>query len=330
MQVIQTKTAGGQRQVLLIDSDGLAKTVAACESVYDLARQALAKGMALRDWTQTQAAGSRSMPVEQALAGSQLLCPIDHPDPAHVYVTGTGLTHLGSAQGRDEMHRNQTQTENLTDSMKMFRMGLEGGKPPSGTPGVQPEWFYKGNGHALANPEADLTMPAFSLDGSEEPELAGLYLIDDEGRPRRLGFALGNEFSDHTTERQNYLYLAHSKLRAASFGPTLLLDPLPEDIRGTSRIIRGGQCLWEKPFLTGEANMSHTFENLEFHHFKYPLFCQPGDVHVHFFGTATLSYSDGIHTQPGDIFEIEAPPFALPLRNTLRQAGPREVTVLPL
>lgn len=330
MQLIQTKTGDGDRQVLLIDSDGRARKLADCVTVYELARQAIARGSSLRELAGELSAGNTPMSLEQALDDAQLLSPVDHPDPAHVYVTGTGLTHLGSAQGRDEMHRKQTQAENLTDSMKMFRMGLEGGKPPSGTPGVQPEWFYKGNGHALAHPGADLIMPSFALDGSEEPELAGVYLIDDEGRPRRLGFALGNEFSDHTTERQNYLYLAHSKLRAASFGPTLLLDPLTADIRGMSRIVRDGECLWEKPFLTGEANMSHTFENLEFHHFKYPLFCQPGDVHVHFFGTATLSYSDGVRTQPGDIFEIQAEPFALPLRNTLRRAEERKVKVLRL
>ena len=58
--------------------------------------------------------------------------------------------------------------------------------------------------------------------------------------------------------------------------------------------MRDGKTLWEKPFLTGEANMSHTLANLEHHHFKYALFRRPGDVHVHFFGTATLSFADGI------------------------------------
>jgi hypothetical protein len=36
--------------------------------------------------------------------------------------------------------------ESLSDSMKMFRMGVEGGKPPPARRGVQPEWFYKGDG----------------------------------------------------------------------------------------------------------------------------------------------------------------------------------------
>jgi hypothetical protein len=63
--------------------------------------------------------------------------------------------------------------------------------------------------------------------------------------------------------------------------------------------------------------MSHSIANLEHHHFKYALFRRPGDVHVHFFGTATLSFADGVKTESGDEFEIEAPPFRLPLRNRL-------------
>jgi hypothetical protein len=98
---------------------------------------------------------------------------------------------------------------------------------------------------------------------------------------------------------------------------------MPADLRGTSRIRRNGAVIWEKPFLSGEANMSHTYANLEHHHFKYDLFRQPGDVHVHMFGTATLSFADGIRTQAGDEFEIEATPFGLPLRNPLAFA-PKE------
>lgn len=63
--------------------------------------------------------------------------------------------------------------------------------------------------------------------------------------------------------------------------------------------------------------MSHTVANLEHHHFKYDVFCQPGDVHVHMFGTATLSFADGVTPQDGDVFEISAPAFGLPLRNAL-------------
>jgi hypothetical protein len=73
--------------------------------------------------------------------------------------------------------------------------------------------------------------------------------------------------------------------------------------------------------------MSHTIENLERHHFRYAQFRRPGDLHVHFFGTATLSFSDGVTAQPGDVFEIEAAPFTLPLRNPLAVAPARDLSV---
>ena len=144
-----------------------------------------------------------------------------------------------------------------------------------------------------------------------------------KGKPWRLGYALGNEYSDHVMERQNYLYLAHSKLRQSAIGPELLIGPLPAHVEGMSRIYRKGAMIWEKPFLTGEANMSHTLANLEFHHFKYEPFRRPGDVHVHYFGTGTLSIADGIKTENGDEFEIDVPVFGKPLCNRLKIVAER-------
>ena len=80
------------------------------------------------------------------------------------------------------------------------------------------------------------------MDLGEEPEVVGLYLIAPDGQPHRLGFAIGNEFSDHVTERRNYLLLAHSKLRQCGVGPELRTGPLPATSEGTSRIRRGGSC----------------------------------------------------------------------------------------
>jgi hypothetical protein len=300
-------------------------------STYALATEALSLGQPLTAVIAAHGLGEAVDLVSLAAKG-QLALPISHPDPAHMHLTGTGLTHLGSAATRDAMHAKLDGAENLTDSMKMFRMGLEGGRPAPGQVGVQPEWFYKGNGHTAVAPGHPLTSPGFALDGGEEPELAGIYLIDANGTPARVGWALANEFSDHVTERINYLFLAHSKLREASFGPEILVGDLPHDVRGTSRIWRDGAVIFEKPFLSGEANMSHTLANLEHHHFKYRLFRQPGDLHVHMFGTATLSFADGLVPQPGDTFEIEAAPFGLPLRNPLAIAPAESgaVTVKPL
>ena len=301
------------KRALAVTARGESRLVKGARTTLDLARQALAESVSLRKLIADRGVGK---PVDLARA-RRVLTPVDHKDPAHVFVTGTGLTHLGSAEGRDKMHKDLADPMKLTDSMRMFKLGLEGGRPAKGETGAQPEWFYKGDGSTLAPPEGDLPSPAFALDGGEEPEIVGIYLIDDAGAPVRLGFALGNEFSDHVTERQNYLWLAHSKLRPASIGPELLVGDLPTDLQGVSCIRRRKEIIWEKPFLSGEQNMAHAIANLEAHHFKYALFRRPGDVHVHFFGTATLSFSDGVKTEKGDVFEIQSEPFGLPLRNRL-------------
>lgn len=330
MQLFQAQDEAGRRLVIAgIGDESTGRVLDGAKSVYTLALEALQRGTPLQvlvaDWP-----GQDRVALNALADEGRLLTPIDHPDPAHLLVSGTGLTHLGSAEGRDKMHRQLDEPETLTDSMRMFRMGLEGGKPESGQAGVQPEWFYKGDGSIVVAPGEALGQPGFALDGGEEPEIAGIYVIDTHGTPRRLGFVLGNEFSDHVTERQNYLYLAHSKLRACSFGPALRLGELPSDVQGMSRIHRNGQVLWEKPFLSGEANMCHSIANLEAHHFKYPQFRRPGDVHVHFFGTATLSCADDVITRDGDIFEIEVADFGPTLRNPLVHTRAESVAVSEL
>ncbi|MGN6376762.1 MAG: AraD1 family protein [Sphingomonas sp.] len=318
LRLLQHRAPDGTRNVILADGDD-AHVLQGVRTTRELAERAIAGNTTLAQAAQACPAGA-AVDLAAEFAAGRFLAPIDHDDPAHVLLTGTGLTHLGSAEGRDKMHKAAAAGEKLTDSMRMFLEGVEGGKPGEGKIGQQPEWFYKGDGSQLVGPTDPLTMPAFARDGGEEPELAGIYIVAEDGTPCRLGFALANEFSDHVTERHNYLWLAHSKLRQAALGPELLLGPPPASVEGTSRILRDGKTLWEKPFLSGEANMSHAFANLEHHHFKYDLFRRPGDVHVHFFGTATLSFSDGVATEEGDVFEILAAPFTLPVANRLARA----------
>lgn len=317
MRLIQCEHKGHLR-VAVVESPERVRLVNADGGVYGLARRAIAERSSLVELVES-ALTDDHLDYAELVEQRRLLPPLTHPDPAHCLVSGTGLTHLGSADTRSAMHTKvSTDDAELTDSMRMFKLGVDGGKPRHGEPGAQPEWFYKGDGDCIVAPEADLPVPAFAEDAGEEPELAGIYVIDDDGNPWRVGHAVGNEFSDHVTERHNYLWLAHSKLRACSFGPELLVGDLPDNLAGTSRIVRDGDALWEKPFLTGEANMAHSLANLEYHHFKYPGFRRAGDVHVHFFGTATLSFADGIQTRDGDRFEIALPAFGRPLRNTLR------------
>lgn len=328
MRLVQLRLASGEKILAASLDDGITRRVRKINSTYALANQAIGSGTSIAALVASLGLGEE-LNLLEALAEKRILAPIDHQDSAHVWLTGTGLTHLGSADARDRMHA-KAHSEDASDSMKMFRMGLEGGKVSGAGPGVQPEWFYKGDGRSVVAPEQPLISPRFALDAGEEPELAGIYVIAADGTPYRVGYTLANEFSDHVMERMNYLYLAHSKLRPASIGPELLVGELPADIRGTARIRRGADTLWEKPFLTGEENMSHHVRNLEHHHFKYDLFRHPGDVHVHFFGTATLSFVEGIKAEDGDVFEIIAAAFGLPLRNPLRTASAPPVAVRSL
>ncbi len=318
MRLLQFLDAGHER-VARVDTNGAVLPLSRHQTTYQVARKALDERKSLEQFVSAEPVDA---PIEYAelLRDERLLPPLTHPDPAHCLVSGTGLTHLGSAAARDSMHANLTSTAELTDSMKMFKWGVEGGKPPmdkGSKPGMQPEWFYKGTGRNVVACGRPLLSPDFAEDHGEEPELVGLYLVDDDGRPVRLGFAIGNEFSDHVTERRNYLLLAHSKLRQCGVGPMLNTGTQPAHLEGHSRIRRGGDVIWQKPFLTGEANMCHTFANLEYHHFKYKQHRVPGDVHLHFFGTATVSFVDNIQVQAGDEFEVELPALGAPLTNRL-------------
>lgn len=320
MRLVQFELSNGERRVGVVE-EGLVCEVQDTRTVRDLALAAIEAGVNLEQQVKTLGLGT-SHDYAELLAKLRILPPLDHPDPAHMLVSGTGLTHLGSASTRDKMHQQKIDdAAALTDTARMFQWGIEGGRPAAGSVGAQPEWFYKGDGSTVVRPGQALRSPAFAEDAGEEPELAGLYVIADDGQPYRLGFAIGNEFSDHVMERRSYLYLAHSKLRNCAYGPELRVGELPRHLEGVSRIRRGDRVLWEKPFLSGEDNMCHSLENLEYHHFKYQQFLRPGDVHIHFFGTATLSFADQVRTEPGDVFEISLAEFGAPLRNTVGQAA---------
>ena len=318
LRLIQFIDDDGQPRAGWVTPDGSSVgSLGDFRSIFALAQSALVAGQSLDDFAEIYKV-SASRPYAALLASARMLPPLTHPDPARCLVSGTGLTHYGSASARDAMHKKlAANAESLSDSMQMFKWGVDGGRPAGTEPGAQPEWFYKGDGSIVFGCGAPLPSPSFALDAGEEPEIVGLYLIDTDGTPRRLGFAIGNEFSDHVTERKNYLYLAHSKLRHCAVGPELRTGAPPSHMAGVSRIRRGSQVVWERPFVTGENNMCHSLANLEYHHFKYAAHRRPGDVHLHFFGTATLSFADGVHAEPGDVFEVDLPDLGAPLANPL-------------
>lgn len=233
----------------------------------------------------------------------KLLPSFDHPDnPLFCLVSGTGLTHKNSALNRQMMH---VSAENKpTDSMQIYQWGVEAGSPEKGKIGVQPEWFYKGNGSILKAHLETLHIPPYANDGGEEPEIAGIYIIDKTGAPFRIGFSTGNEFSDHIMEKKNYLYLAPSKLRECAIGPELVVDSAFSSFTGVVSILRKNQVFWSADINTGENNMSHNLANLEYHHFKYASHRIPYQAHIHFFGADAFSFGNQVTLEENDTMSV--------------------------
>src|SRR5688572_28146516 len=158
---------GATRRVARVE-EPLLRLLDGCESILALAEGAIARNISLPALIE-QRATSETLDYDAIYTGPsewRLLVPIDHPEPARCLVSGTGLTHVGSAENRAKMHE-KSEAE-LTDSMRMFRAGLEGGRPESNSCGAAPEWFYKGNGSVLRAHGEALVVPGYAEDGGEE------------------------------------------------------------------------------------------------------------------------------------------------------------------
>ena len=317
MRLIQLSGPDGRR-VALVEEPRL-RLLEGCHSVYDLAKECLNSGVSLA--AEIERRNSHELVDYDAVhAGNShwRICPsADVPsEPARCLVSGTGLTHKASAKNRDAMH---AAAQAVTDSTRMYQSGVDGGKPAPGEAGIAPEWFYKGCGTVLRGHNEPLTIPEFAEDGGEEPEVAGVYLIDAEGAPRRIGFTAGNEFSDHVLERKNYLYLAASKLRTCATGPELVIDGDFDLVPGEVSVDRGERTIWSREIRTGESAMCHSLANIEHHHFKFEFHRRPGDLHIHFFGADAFSFGDGVRLEDGDVMQVRFEGFGRALRNPLRR-----------
>ena len=314
---------GTTRRVARVEEPRL-RILSGPDSVYGFAGIAAAEALTLPELVD-RSATAETISYDEVYSGQspwRLLVPFDHPEPARCLVSGTGLTHLGSAASRNAMHGKSE--DELTDSMRMFRAGLEGGRPEPGTCGTPPEWFYKGTGTVLRACHETLVVPGFAEDGGEEAEVAGVYLIDANGRPCRVGMTAGNEFSDHVFEKRNYLNLAGSKLRTCALGPELVIDPDFKSVAGHVLIERDDRPIWRKDIATGEAEMCHSLANIEYHHFKFDAHRRPGDVHVHYFGAHSLSFADSVRLEAGDVMTIRFEGFGRALRNPVAIAAAAE------
>ncbi len=297
-------------------------------SIYALAQKAIEKSIPLKQYIGsclTEEALDYDEVYEQRAAW-HLLPAFDHPEnPFACLVSGTGLTHQSSALNRQTMH--QAEQSNLTDSMRMYQWGVQGGRPVAHEIGVQPEWFYKGQGDILCAHGQPLETPPYAEDGGEEPEVACIYVVDAQGQPRRIGFCTANEFSDHQMEQKNYLYLAPSKLRNCAIGPELVVDHDFQEIAGNVHILRKGKTVWNKEIHTGEKHMAHSLANLEYHHFKYAGHRIPFQAHIHFLGADAFSFGEKIQLQNSDVMEVQWEGMGRALQNTLTISPDQETLI---
>jgi hypothetical protein len=299
------------------------------DSVYKLALEAIDTGSPITKLIEENLS-DKTLDYDEIYEGKsewKLLPAFDHPtNISECVISGTGLTHKNSAANRQAMH--ETADQKPTDSMIVYWWGVDGGIADGDKPGIQPEWFYKGNGSALKGHGDHLEVPAYGNDGGEEPEIAGAYIIDRNGNPYRIGFTTGNEFSDHVMEKKNYLYLAPSKLRQNAIGPELVITEEFSDLTGYVKVIRKGETLWDAENIkTGEAAMAHNLANLEYHQFKYEGHRVPLQAHVHYFGTGQFSFGKGIRLQDGDEMLVQWDGMGRALKNYLKEVGKEEKLV---
>ena len=328
MRLVQLQHSHKERRVAWVQEPHLV-LIEGFSSLYELVQSAWKQGLSPSQLVKSHLSATQIAysPVYEGTSDWKLLPPIDHPESLHLcLLSGTGLTHKASAENRQKMHLAFEQNA-PTDSMKMYEWGLQGGKASMDSIGVAPEWFYKGNGSQLCAHNSPLLVPPYGLDGGEEPEIAGIYMIDPQGSPWRVGMATANEFSDHVLEQKNYLYLAPSKLRNCSLGPEIVLHADFEQIFGKVQIFRGDRLIWSKALKSGENHMAHSLFNLEHHHFKFSNHRIPGQLHIHFLGADAFSFGEGITLEANDWMEVSWEGLGRPLRNPIHMTTEKDTPV---
>ena len=153
MRLVQIQKETGERRVGVVEETRL-RLLREYATLYDAATAALQRGERLADFLTTHLSAV-TLDYEALYAGQsewRLLPPFDCPmEPARCLVSGTGLTHRKSADNRHAMHRADSPQPTVTDSMRIYQWGVEGGRPEPGSIGAQPEWFYKGSGVHIAS-----------------------------------------------------------------------------------------------------------------------------------------------------------------------------------
>ena len=101
MRLIQYRDTNNEIQAAVIEN-GQLHALSEPLNIYQLASKAIAEKETLA--ALVQSLKGDQLDYETLINQNDIRSPIHHKDAAHLLVSGTGLTHLGSADTRNAMH----------------------------------------------------------------------------------------------------------------------------------------------------------------------------------------------------------------------------------
>nr|WP_317055201.1 hypothetical protein [Roseovarius sp. W115]MDV2928773.1 hypothetical protein [Roseovarius sp. W115] len=140
MRLSQLLNAQGQKIVCATDDTGTSRKLADVAGIRELAMQALQTQTKLTDLA-LACATEEVVDLVAALDEGRVLTPIDHPDPAHLLVSGSGLSHKAWVATEPDHGPDE---DAWPDHFKTLMLGQRGGKPAPG------EWGRSLNGSSRA------------------------------------------------------------------------------------------------------------------------------------------------------------------------------------
>ena len=161
IRLLQMRNQEGGRSVAFTRNRGPAWRLDGFDTVLGLALRAIEDRVGLASAVAEHDSGN-IVDLEAAFAEGRMLVPIDHPDPAHLLVSGAAAAD--AALDIDE-----------SDEV--------------GNWGAAPGWFFVASGLGVRGPGGTLPrQPAEAA--SVTPELAAIYVNGADASPYRLGFTL--------------------------------------------------------------------------------------------------------------------------------------------
>ncbi|MCX4761541.1 fumarylacetoacetate (FAA) hydrolase [Streptomyces sp. NBC_01275] len=194
-------------------------------------------------------------------------------------------------------------------------------EPQEGEEFVPPNWFFKGLGNWLRLPGETLVVPSKPVALIEEPEVALVYVNDEEGAPHYAGYTFGNDLCDIGLHLENPGWNPYCKLCDTALTPWLFLGEPPTTVTGRVTVERDGATAWEGGFDCGEDSLYFKVRDMADHLFSFPAVRRPGLVNYVLLGADRASFHDGFRIADGDRVTIDVKSHDVVFSNDIRFGG---------